>query len=212
MRPAGTGQLFSTFSHPGGPEEADVIDALTTLDYNVFDLSARHGVVKGNSLGLDVFAGFRWADIQQDIRVDLEGRDFVGGLITNAADINAFGLRSGVDGRWFVNSRWSGFANTSFAALYGQFDHHRFESNISGTQVQVDFRDTYVQPIFNIETALGLSYSYGTWRVTGGYELSVWTNLADSLRFVDDIEEGSLAAMPGDLLLEGFFFRLEKTF
>lgn len=210
-RPPGTGQLFSTFSHPGGPEEADTAAAFTSLDYDVFDVAARFGVVKGCTVAVDLFAGFRWADISQQIRVDYNGRDFVNGVLTNNADVNAFGIRSGVDGRWFLNSVWSGFATTSLAAMYGDFSLHRFESNINGTQTQVDFRDSYTQPIFNIESAIGISCSIHSWRVSGGYELSVWTNLGDSLRFVDDIEEGGLAAMPGDLLLEGFFCRLEKT-
>ena len=210
-RPAGTGQLFSTFSHPGGPEEADTASAFTSLDYDVFDLAARFGVIKGCSIGVDFFTGLRWADINHEMRVDYDGRDFVSGVLRNTADVNAFGLRSGVDGRWFMSPRWSGFATTSLAAMYGKFDHYRFESNINGTQIQVDFRDSYTQPVFNIETALGLSYTFNSWRVSGGYELSVWTNLGDSLRFVDDIEEGGFAALPGDLLLEGFFFRTEKT-
>lgn len=211
IRPPGTGQLFSTFSHPGGPEEADTATAFTALDYDVFDVATRFGVVKGCSVAVDLFAGLRWADISQEIRVDYNGRDFVNGALTNDADVNAFGIRTGADGRWYLNSRWSGFATTSLAAMYGDFSLRRFESNISGTQIQVDFQDSYTQPIFNMETALGISYGYGSWRISGGYELSVWTNLGDSLRFVDDIEEGGLAAMPGDLLLEGFLFRLEKT-
>ena len=210
-RPPGTGQLFSTFSHPGGPEESDVASASTSLDYDVFDIAARFGVVKGCAVAVDLFAGLRWADISHELRADYNGRDFVNGVLSNTADVNAFGLRTGTDGRWFLNSKWSGFASTAVAAMYGDFNLHRFESNISGTQIEVDFHDSYTQPIFNIETAIGISYCLRSVRISGGYELNVWTNLGDSLRFVDDIEEGGLAAMPGDLLLEGFFCRLEKT-
>lgn len=211
LRPPGTGQLFSTFSHPGGPEEADRASAFTSLDYDVFDVAARFGVIKNCTVGIDLFAGLRWADINQEIQVDYDGRDFVNGVLTDVGDVNAFGIRSGLDGRWFMGSHWSAFSSTSVAAMYGKFDYHRFESNINGTQVQVDFRDTYTQPIFNLESRIGLGYTFHSWRFSGGYELAVWTNLGDRLRFVDDIEEGGLAALPGDLLLEGFFFRTEKT-
>ena len=37
-RPPGVGQLFSTISHPGGPEEADTASATTSLDFSTFEL------------------------------------------------------------------------------------------------------------------------------------------------------------------------------
>lgn len=210
-RPSGTGQLFSSFSHPGGPQEADVATGSAAFDYDVLDLVATHTIVNRETISVDIFGGLRWADISQEINAHFDGRDFDDGIVNSTTDLNAFGFRFGGQSHWRMHGGWSSFGKISLAALYGQFDSHRFESNFDGAQILVDLNHDYVQPVFNIETAMGVAWTCNTWQVSGGYEFNAWTNLGDNVRFVDDIEVGSFASLSGDLLLEGFFFRVAKA-
>lgn len=210
-RPPGAGQLFATYSHPGGPSEANNATSTASLDFNVLDVVARRGIVDAQFVSVTLFGGVRWADIGQELSTQFDGRDFTNGIISSSTDLNAFGLRFGGEAHWRMANGWSAFGNASGAALYGKFDNRRFESNFDGAQVLVDLRDSFVQPVFNLDTALGVAWQHNGWQLSGGYELNVWTNFSESLRFVDDIEQGGLTSLSGDLLLEGFFFRIAKT-
>lgn len=211
LRPAGAGQLFPTVSYPGGPQDAEIASAFASFDYDAFDVVAAYPLVCRPAIGISVFGGLRWADINHELLTQLDGRDFVNGEILNQSDVNAFGLRFGSDCEWRLPHGWSVFGTTAVGALYGNIDNYRLETNNNGAQTLVSLTDAYEQPIFNIETALGASWNVAGVQLSFGYELNIWTNLGDSLRFVDDNESGGMTAMPGDLLLEGMFVRLSKS-
>jgi len=210
-RPAGTGQLFSSFSHPGGPEEADVARGEAGIDYNVFDVLARYQIICERYASVDLHGGLRFAKIDQQIIARFDGRDFTNGVVQHDSDLDAFGFQFGGTANVRANCGLSFFGSSTVAALYGNVNNRRQENNFDGAQVLVDLQDDYAQPIFNLETSLGVRWQRGDWTLAGGYEFNIWTNLGDRLRFVDDIEEASLTAIPGDLLLEGVFVRIAKT-
>ena len=210
-RPGGTGQLFPTISHPGGPAEADIAIAEVSFDYDVFDILARRTIVNNRHAAFDLFGGFRWADIGQRVGVDLDGRDFTNGNVTSSSDIAAFGLRFGGSGRWRMANWISVFGEVSGGALRANFENHRVETDFAGAQLLVDVEDSYTQATFNFDTSMGVAWQHDRWLVAAGYEVNVWTNLSENLRFVDDIEQGGLSSMSGDLLLEGFFVRVAKS-
>lgn len=211
-RPSGAGQLFSSFSHPGGPEEAESAAAFASFDYDVFDVYASRAIICNRSIAVNLFGGLRWADVSHEISTRLDGRDFVGGQVNSQSDVNAFGIRFGGDCAWRLGRGWSVFGNTAMGAFYGQFDTHRFETDNNGAQTLVDLRHAYDQAIFNFETALGVGWECRRGvQLNVGYEMNVWTNLGSSLRFGDDIEEASISSLSGDLLLEGLFVRVSKA-
>ncbi len=207
-RPGGVGQLFSTLSHPGGPEEADIATATTTLDYATYDITAATRVVDREYQSFDIFGGLRWATIVNELDAFFDGRDFVNGTIEDRMDVNAFGVAFGTEGHWRLRSGWFIFGRSSFAALYGNIRNTRVETNLNGAEQLVDFEDEYVEPLFNFETRIGLAKSLGRCEVRAGYDLNIWTGIGDRVRFTDDIEETAYSAASGDLLLEGFFLQL----
>lgn len=210
-RPPGVGQLFATYSHPGGPEEAETAAATATFDFDTFDIVARHPIVNRQFIGIDLFGGVRWARINHSIAADYNGRDFIAGVVRDEFDINAFGFRVGGDTHWRMAHGCSLFGRAAVAALYGQIKNQRLETNLNGNQLRVRIDDSYEQPIFNIDTALGLAWTSRWLQLSSGYEFNAWTNTSDRLRFVDDIEEAGFASVSGDILLEGFFFRVGAT-
>ena len=210
-RPAGAGQLFSTFSHPGGPEEAEVATGEASIDYHVLDLLSRYRIVCQRHASVDLHGGLRFAKIDQQIVARFDGRDFTNGVVRHDSDLDAFGFQFGGTAQLRANYGFSLFGSSTIAALYGNVNNYRQETNFDAAQLLVELQDDYRQPVFNLETSLGLRWQRGDWTIATGYEFNIWTNLGDRLRFVDDIEEASLTAMPGDLLLEGIFVRLAKT-
>lgn len=209
--PGGTGQLFPTTSHPIGPVEANVAIGSASLDYDVFDIVARRTVVNTPSAVFDLYGGFRWADIGLDQLVELDGRNFTQGEIVSTTDFDGFGLRFGGSGRWRFAGGFSLFGSASAAAIRADFDNRRVETDLNGARLQVDLQDNYTQATFNFDTSLGVAWQLNSWMVGAGYEVNVWTNLSESVRFVDDIEQGGFSALTGDLLLDGFFFRVATT-
>lgn len=209
--PGGTGQLFPTTSHPIGPIEANVAIGSASLDYDVFDLVARRTVVNSQSAVFDLYGGFRWADVGLDQLVELDGRNFTQGEIVTTSDFDGFGLRFGGTGRWRFARGFSLFGNVSAAAIRANFDNRRVETDLNGARLQVDLRDSYSQATFNFDTSLGVAWQLNSWSVGAGYEVNVWTNLSESIRFADDIEQGGFSSLSGDLLLDGFFFRVATT-
>jgi hypothetical protein len=207
LRPPGIGQLFSTLSHPGGPEEADAASASTSLDYQTLDLMARTSVVETSFKRIDVFGGVRWADIQHELNASYNGRDFVNAVVNDSIDVEAFGFLCGGEVHWRMARGWSVFGRSSIAAMYGRIQTTRLETNLNGFEQLVDWKDSYQEPLFNFDTRLGLSKSCGPLEIRAGYDLNIWTGLGDRMRFVDDIEEATSAAASGDVLLEGFFLQ-----
>ena len=211
VRPAGIAQLFPTLSHPGGPEEADTASAATSLDYRTFDLAARSRVSCNRFRTIDLFGGFRWADIDHELIARFNGRDFVNGLVFDRIEVEAFGLCVGGETQWKLAGGFSMFGRAAIAGLYGQITNTRLETNLSGLEQLVDFEDEYTQPIFNLETRLGIAKSFSSvqylrnLQIRAGYDLNIWTGIGDRIRFSDDIEESAFSESSGDLLLEGFF-------
>ena len=205
VRPAGISQLFPTLSHPGGPEEADSGTAYTSLDYRTFDLAARSRIASNRFRTFDLFGGVRWANIDHELLTRFDGRDFVNGLLFDRVQLDAYGLCLGGETHWKLAGGWSMFGRASVAGLYGQFTNTRLETNLNGLEQLVDYEDDYTQPIFNLETRLGLAKTINQFQIRAGYDLNIWTGIGDRIRFTDDIEEAAFTASSGDLLLEGFF-------
>lgn len=211
-RPAGIGQLFSTLGHPGGPEEADVASATTSLDFNVFDLAARTRIVDQRFRRVEILGGLRWANIDHELNATFDGRDYVNGLIADRMEVNAFGLFVGGLAEWRMAGTWSIFGQASGGVLYGQMSNTRVETNLNGLEQLVDIKDEYGQPIFNFDTRVGIAKRCGQLDIRVGYDVNVWTGIGDRIRFTDDIEEASYNASSGDLLLQGMFVQAQLTF
>jgi len=204
--PAG-GNLWATRSHPAIWEEADAADASADFSYNVFDLEARYPLVQDCPVTMQIFGGFRWADIDQAFQVAYDGEDFTDALYRNATSMTGFGLRLGAESHWRLNSSWSLFGNAAGSILYGRFSTHLLETDQSGGNTIVDVWDDYGQAVPVIDAAVGVAWNRGPVQIRGGYEMVNWFNLADRSMFPDNIHEGIYAPQSNDVLLDGLFVR-----
>ncbi|MCA9169003.1 MAG: hypothetical protein KDB23_15120 [Planctomycetales bacterium] len=212
QRPQGAGQLFATRVHPDSNQEADTATAQGALEFRYVDLMATRTISSNRFGSFDTFGGFRWADINQSLAFDYDGRDFLQGHLQQDQSTHAFGLRMGASSVW----KWAnGFGlNGSVAGslLHGRFDTHATETNLFGNQLMAEMSDDYDDLISVLEVSLGASWECRWFAVTAAYELGGWFNANNRGLFVDDQHEGVIAPFSNDILLQGYSIRLTSWF
>lgn len=209
--PAG-GNLWATRSHPNVNQEAATAAASGSFNYDVFDLEAGYGYRFNESLAIRPFGGIRWANIDQNLNVRYDGRDFDDAVVDNNLTMKGFGFRLGMDGYWHIGRGWSVFGRTAGSVMCGNFSSRLLETNFSGADTIVNVRDQYTQAVPVFETSLGGAWQYEDFQFAAGYELNNWFNLGDRSMFADNVHEGAYAPASNSVLLHGFFVRCSVLF
>lgn len=209
--PAG-GNLWATRSHPNVNQEAETAAATGSFKYDVFDLEAGYGYRFNESVAIRPFGGLRWANIDQNLNVRYDGRDFDDGVVDNNLTMNGFGFRLGMDGYWHLGHGWSLFGRGAGSVMYGKFQSRLLETNFSGADTIVNVKDNYNQAVPVLETAMGAAWQYEEFQFAVGYELNNWFNLGNRSMFPDNAHEGAYAPASNSVLLNGYFFRCTVVF
>jgi peptidoglycan/xylan/chitin deacetylase (PgdA/CDA1 family) len=76
----------------------------------------------------------------------------------------------------------------------------------------VDIEDDYDQINIVIGSNLGVGWKHDGFDFRIGYELNLWTNLADRLVFLDDTHEAVFSHTTHDVMFDGFYMRLSQEF
>lgn len=207
VRPPGIGQLFATQSHPDGNEEAEIALAFGDLDYHVFDLVVDRSIHQGTFSDIRVFGGVRWANIEQNMRVNYDGRDFVLAEVLKQSDVEGAGLRMGTESTWRMAGGFKMYGQLSGGILLSELNTLHQETNFAGADVLVnisDGRDRAI-PFLDVSAAIGWDSDFAS--ILVGYEMENWFGLHDRSMFVDDIHEATFATISEDILLSGLFVR-----
>ena len=212
QRPPGVGQLFATRSHPSGAsDEAETATAFGSLDYKTFDILAERDVFHNRFATVTTFAGLRWVEIDQQMDMRYDGRDFDNGRIVDQTTMDGLGLRLGSQSSWHMAGGFSLFGKIAGGLTYGRHSMQFTESNVDETVSIVDIRDNYDEAVGSLEAAAGMNWCWKNLSVGAGYEMTKWFNVGERSMFVDNVREGSYASISKDLLLEGLFINLTVT-
>ncbi len=209
--PAG-GNLWATRSHPNVNQEAATAAASGNFNYDVFDLEAGYGYRFNESVAIRPFGGLRWANIDQNLNVRYDGRDFTNAVVDNNLTMNGFGFRLGMDGYWQLGHGWSLFGRGAGSVMYGKFQSRLLETDFAGADTIVNVQDNYTQAVPVLETAMGAAWQYEGFQFAAGYELNNWFNLGNRSMFPDNAHEGAYAPASNSVLLNGFFLRCAVVF
>jgi hypothetical protein len=212
IRPAGIGELFATRSHPDTNEEAEIAIATGSFDYQVFDVLGYRSIFRNRFSDVRIFGGVRLADIDQALRVDYDGRDFVSGVVSSQMRMDGFGLRVGAEGTWRMSHGFGVFGRAGGGLVLGRFRSSLFESNLNGAQLITVVDDDYHQAVPELDLAGGVSWSWNGLSLAAGYEMTDWFNLSNRAAFIDDIHEGLYGPFNADILLEGLFARIAYSY
>ena len=104
----------------------DTVWARAELDYDVNDLEAGRWFSVAHNAKMRVFGGFRWAIIDQDLRIghtyQNAQQQTITGQIQNPTKMDGYGIRVGTEGRWTTTRGLSLFAQGAGSVLVGRFD------------------------------------------------------------------------------------------
>lgn len=209
--PAG-GNLWATRSHPNVNQEAETAAATGNFNYDVFDLEAGYGYRFNESIAIRPFGGLRWANIDQNLNVRYDGRDFDNAVVDNNLKMNGFGFRLGMDGYWHLGHGWSLFGRGAGSVMYGRFQSRLLETNFDGADTVVNVTDDYTQAVPVLETSMGTAWQYESFQFAAGYELNNWFDLGNRSMFPDNAHEGAYAPGSNSVLLHGFFLRCSVVY
>lgn len=173
-----------------GNQTTNTVQAAGSLNYNVHDLEVSRWLPLDENLTLRLFGGFRWAKIEHDFQVLAAGFSY-----DNPLTMDGYGIRLGLESQWLPFGGFKIFGRGAGSVLAGNF-HSRtvgIDYSYSAFDAYLDYPSSFTQAVPVLETALGASWQYGPWELSGGYELNTWFNV--------DKDSNSL-------LLEGFFLRL----
>ena len=206
-RPDGVGQLFATQSHPDGNEEADSAGAIVGFDYSVFDLIIERPVIQNKFTEMRIFGGVRWSEIDRQIDVRYDGRDFVNALVAKQSTMRGAGLRMGTQASWLVANGFQLMGSISGGILFSETSTDYFETNFDDTVVLVDVAHSQDGSTPFLECSAGIGWQNEIVSLVVGYELQNWFGLHERSMFVDDIHEATFAGISEDILLSGLFVR-----
>ena len=177
----------------------DTVWAEAELQYDVHDIEVGRHVLLNQTTAVRLFGSFRWARIDQGLRISHTYRDIfangVTGRISNPTGMNGYGIRLGAEGHWTSGCGVRLFGRGAASVLVGDFHTRQVEMDeIEGAII--DFSEDYTQAVPVLEVALGAAWSRGPFEISGGYELSSWFNMAE------------VGRSSYDLVFDGFFVRL----
>ncbi|MEO0684432.1 MAG: Lpg1974 family pore-forming outer membrane protein [Cyanobacteria bacterium J06649_11] len=208
------GFLFSTITHPFQNESAQTADANAELDLNATDIELGNSFKIGKNLGLRLFGGLHFSDINQKMAVNYDGRDFNNSNLNIDNSFTGFGPRIGSEIKLNLNNGLSLFAKGAGSLLLGELDTEYQETDNNDADVVAQIsneQNSHLVP--GMELSFGVSYSPPMGNSTNlnlslGYEYQHWFNVANSIRFVDSDSPGVFTQNSEDLSLKGFFMQL----
>ncbi len=205
------GTVFATLTHPSTIVLVDGASASSSLNFNVFDFEVGKRFELGEKLQVRVFAGPRYANLDQRLTATYQGGDVAKDVVTRQLDFEGGGLRAGAESQWKLLDHLGLYLRGSASMLTGQFTARASEiANDEFVIVDVTERYTRVVPIMDL--GLGLSFQKGNFRISGGYEFITWFNMVEFSDFVDDAHPGKRIRSVGNLGFDGIVFRAEWSF
>jgi hypothetical protein len=175
------------------------IEADGSLRLNMLDLEANWRSLLDDTLGFRAFAGFRWAEIDQQFDNTYQyvlGFTPITGTIHLPSNMNAEGIRFGAELEWRAGYGLRIFGRGAQSLLLADFHMRHFESDTRSATplLNVPVNTSQIVPV--LEAAAGIAWGRGPWEISAGYEMSNWFNMAD----LDRTSES--------LFIDGAFVRL----
>jgi hypothetical protein len=206
------GSLLPTLTHPGVVESVTFAAACAELDYQVLDVEVGKHFQPCETLGARVFAGPRFARIDQHVGAFYDGGDASQDLVGTHLKFDGYGARAGGEATWQLFEGFGVYSRAAASLMVGNFRDTVFEANNDGASPITNVTDRFHKVVPVVEVGLGLSYQYHNFRVTAGYEFIDWLGLVDTPDFVSDTHVGKPARRIGDLGFDGLVLRAEFAY
>jgi Legionella pneumophila major outer membrane protein precursor len=209
--PAG-GILYPTLTRPGFVDSALVGSATAGVLLNVYDAEFGRRFELGESCSARIYAGFRFADVNQDFNAYYDGLDAAGSTVTTSNVFRGFGPIVGAEGSVGVGHNFSLYARASGGLLTGTSTFNLLETNQHGQSVYAAYESRIRKVVPVAGVGIGAGWRAGRLSIQGGYEITYWGSIVDSPRLSSDFSPGKTTTTTESLSLEGFFVRVGWQF
>jgi hypothetical protein len=204
--------LFATMTHPGTVSQVDTAQATNSLNYNVVDVELGRTLHPCETVAVRIFGGPRFAQIDQAVAATYDGGDANLDVVTTTLHFTGGGLSVGAEGNLDLYCGWGVFARGRFSMMLGQYRTSLVETDNAGATTITNVSENFDKVVPVLELGMGVSWQYGSLRLTAGYEMINWSNLVDVPDFVDDFNLGKLGRRVSDFSLDGLVVRAELSF
>lgn len=202
--------LFATETHPGLVVQVQSANARDSVNLNVLDLEIAQRFDISESMIGRVFAGPRFASIDQKSDITYAGGDANRDDVRRRLFFNGGGVRAGGEVQWKFWDHMGTYFRGSGSMMAGRFRSEYSETANNVAVVGVNEKFNRVIP--NVEMGLGLQYQTGSLRLSVGYEFITYFGMVDNVDFVDDANPAKIGRKTGNLSLDGIVFRSEYAF
>jgi hypothetical protein len=202
--------VFPTLTHPAFVNEVGAASAGNSINLNLFDLELARRFDLSETTGLRLFAGPRYAALDQKFAVTYTGGDAVRDQVRRCLCFDGAGVRGGGELNLRLLQALGVYLRGSVSLMTGQFHSCLSEATDRRTIVNVSERFDKVIPVLDL--GAGVSYQRGNLRVTLGYEFQNWFGMVEGFDFTDDAHPAKMTRRSGDLGFDGFVLRAEWLF
>ena len=115
--------------------------------------------------------------------------------------------------RYSANRHFFAYAKGYVNLIAGEFraDYHQGQS-FDASVVNTNWKAGRIMPTFDLELGLGWMSKCETWRISGGYLLSAWTNVVKTDEFIDRVRRNNFVDMGDAMTFDGLTLRVEGRF
>ncbi len=210
------GTVGSLVHHPGaavtssaGPVRGDY-----AIDFQTAEIDTRHLMVATCNRWVYGTLGARWADLSQEFRTNGIYAGSQGGNILTESDLDfqGAGLRMGLDGEQLIGqSRLSIYGNAYASSLVGEMTgRYRMRNATTVTDLAIArWTDDRIVPMLEYELGLAWTNCSGCFRVSVGYTMIHWFNVATTPVFVDAVQADNYVDLGDTLSFSGLTSRVE---
>jgi len=209
---SGAQVILPTLTRPGLIDNATSATAEATLNYNLYDMVAGKRIALDENFAFRGFAGFRFAQINQQFNTLYNGLDAQLAAVNIRSRFNGFGPLIGGEAILSGWHRFHGYARASGGLIAGRSLNPIVETNNSGATSYVNTQNDVRKVVPVASIAIGGGWQFRTVSIRAGYEVTQWFGLSEPARFVDDVGQGKISTRPSNLSLEGFFIQFGLTF
>lgn len=203
------------YASPAGPNVSpwSQADSHYRMRFDLADVDFRWTFENQNDTRLSLFAGARYAVLNQRLNVDYT---FPGDEQNVHSQVNfeGAGLRVGFDGQRRTPSGLMFYGRTAASLIAGtaRGNFTQTSGSIGGPPVDTGYRADRVVPIIEAELGTGVSLLNDRLRVTAGYSFSGWFNVVRTDQFIKGVQGNDFTGMHDTLTFDGFVGRVELDF
>lgn len=204
------GTVFPTLTHPALVTQVAEARASSSVNVNLVDVEFGRRAQVSEAVGLRLFVGARYANVDQTFQAAYSGGDVGRDEVWRRLSFDGGGARAGGEVGLRLTEGMGVYARGSTSLLAGQVRAGLAEFGNGVRVVDVTQRADRLIPVLDL--GLGVSYQQERLRLAVGYDFQAWLNMAEAFTFVDDAHPAKFAVQSGTLGFDGVVFRAEWAY